>query len=141
MIINEEFKRMIVLILYISRICKLVIILANIEFYATSWTYYSLFFCFCIFKANIRYHCCGSYCSKYFLIKCVIFSLHIPTMEYFYLSRKCYKIPFLIFILEKYSINHLMRYRNNDIYVISIIWCTYQSNQYMRSFSIYGGML
>ena len=36
-----------------------------------------------------------------FLIKCVIFFLHIPTMEYFYLSRKCYKISFLIFILEK----------------------------------------
>ena len=53
-----------------------------------------------ICKANSRYLCCGSYCFD-FLIKCVIFFLHIPTMEYFYLSRKCYKISFLNFILEK----------------------------------------
>ena len=68
-----------------------------------------------------------------FLIKCVIFFLHIPTMEYFYLSRKCYKISFLIFILEKiwYVIESGTEITT---YFISIIWCTYQSNQYMRSF-------
>ena len=86
-----------------------------------------------ICKANSRYLCSGSYCFDIFDKMCDIFLAHSNNGIFLFVTEMLQNI-FSHFYPWKNLIHDWKRYRNNDSYLISIIWCTYQSNQYMRSF-------